>query len=134
MKRILTIVFLMSAMDITAAKPSLDYKKCTDADIQLLNSATVDGNKGLSSVITDEVTTEFDSCVVSKPRFIYPMVCGITITNIDYFKITSNDNKSTYEIAVDTSHSACVRMRIRPLIKSFKYELKARRFFNSAEM
>ncbi|OUR97241.1 hypothetical protein A9Q84_13020 [Halobacteriovorax marinus] len=133
MKTILTLVFLMASMNITAA-PTLKYEKCSDNDIQLLNSATVDGNKALSSVITDEVTTNFDSCVVSKPRFIYPMVCGITIQNVDYFKITNKENNSTYEIAVDTSHKACMRIRIRPLITSFKYKLKARRFTDPIEM
>ena len=86
-----------------------------------LRAATVRGNAAVLNLVKIDVLENEASCVVKKPRFIHPAVCGTTISQVDTY-IINTKTEATYTIVVDSSYRSCLRYRVIPMIKSLKYE------------
>lgn len=115
------LIFLALGLSLSAEASEAKFQLCTEGDLSLLNVAQVSKNKALKSFIQDEVLSQQVGCVVSKPRFIHPMVCGTEITQVDTFIIQTKEG-ATYTMVIDSSYRSCIRCLRIPSVKSFKYE------------
>lgn len=125
MKTLIASLLLVLGLNVALAESPVDpslpgFQECTDNDLRLLESATVRGDRGINNLVLEHVLPERASCMVEKPRFFHPAVCGTAITQIDTFAITTQEG-SSYTIVVDSSYQSCVRMRIIPTIKRLDY-------------
>lgn len=120
MKTLALIVTLLASLNSFAQADNAPYEPCTAGDMNLLNAATALGNEPLNDFIRAEVIEKNTSCVVSKPRFFHPAVCGTAITQIDTFIINVDD--ASYTVVVDSSYRSCLRIRRIPVVKKFSYE------------
>lgn len=120
MKTLIAMMILLGAFAVQA-QDQAKFEKCTEGDMRLLEASISTDNGIVKRFIQDEVLPGKRTCVVSKPRYIHPAVCGTQITQIDTFVI-NNENRSSYTIVVDSSYRSCIRIRRIPVIKSMKYE------------
>lgn len=120
MKTLALIVTLLASMNSFAETDPSPFETCTAGDMNLLRAATALGNQPLNAFIKEEVIEKNTSCVVSKPRFFHPAVCGTSITQIDTFII--NVENASYTVIVDSSYRSCLRIRRIPVVKKFSYE------------
>lgn len=124
MKKLVIIALALTGLSVAARTPrppQPEYTKCTEGDLRLLETSTHFGPEAIKKLVDTEVLENQTSCVVSKPRYFHPAVCGTHITQIDTFIITTS-NESTYTVVVDSSYRSCVRMRRIPVIKTLTYE------------
>ncbi len=124
MKKMMILVLALVATTTMATTPidpsNPGFQPCTDNDWNLLTAATVRGSRTINNLVTENVIPTSVSCIVEKPRFFHPAVCGAHITQVDTF-IINTEEKESFTIQVDSSYSSCVRMRVIPMIKSLEY-------------
>jgi hypothetical protein len=123
MKALFILFAIGLSLTLQAEEPK--FKTCEEGDLNLLNVAQVMGDKALKNFIDDEVVANQASCIVSKPRFVHPAVCGTMITQIDTF-ILNTSKRASYTIVVDSSYRSCLRYRRIPVVKTLKYEVTPR--------
>lgn len=117
-----TLIALMIIMNASAAwATEAKFEKCSEGDMRLLEVAQSFDRGVIKNFIEDVVLPNQASCVVSKPRFVHPAVCGTMISMIDTFVINT-ENNSSYTIIVDSSYRSCLRSLRVPGIESMKYE------------
>lgn len=118
-----TIIFLsfLTFINTGAIAGEAKFETCTPGDRNTLKAATVRGNTALLNLVKEDTIANEVSCMVKKPRFVYPAVCGTFVSQVDTF-IVNTKTEASYEIVVDSSYRSCLRMRIIPMIKSLKYE------------
>lgn len=123
MKKLIVLVSMLSAFSVQAERWNTDakFEICKSGDMNTLRAATVRGNAAVLNLVKTDVLENETSCVVKKPRFIHPAVCGTSISQIDTY-IINTETEATYTIVVDSSYRSCLRYRVIPMIKSLKYE------------
>ncbi|MAF98132.1 MAG: hypothetical protein CMH26_05805 [Micavibrio sp.] len=120
MKTLILIIATISANFAFAT--TAEYQKCTPQDMRVLEQAH-SRFTSLNQVIREELLPAEERCMVSKPRNIFPAVCGIRITQIDTFRFLMGRNGSSFETEVDSSYISCHDMSalIIPEIRSMKF-------------
>lgn len=124
MKSVLALILLVGAFTANARSikhEEFKYQTCTPGDRSLLQAGTVRGNEAVLELVKTDAIENETNCIVKKPRFMHPMVCGAAISQIDTY-IINTKTEATYTIVVDSSYRSCFRMRIIPMIKSLKFE------------
>lgn len=123
MKTLLLIAATLASFTVLADGfgDETKFQSCQAGDMNLLNAATVRGNKHVLNLVKKDVIANEASCVVKKPRYIHPAVCGTMITQIDTFIINTKTD-ATYTVVVDSSYRSCYRIRVIPMIKSLTFE------------
>ena len=134
MKTLLVLITLVGAFTANARSirhEEFKFQACTSGDMNLLQAATVRGNEAVLELVKTDVIENGADCIVKKPRYMHPMVCGTSISQIDTY-IINTKTEATYTVVVDSSYRSCLRMRIIPMIKSLKFEPTPRVFpFNN---
>ena len=120
MKTLILIITTISANFAFAT--NAEFKKCTTEDIKVLEQAH-SRFTSLNVVIREELLPAEERCMVSKPRYFHPTVCGARITKIDTYRFLMGRNGSSFEIEVDSSHISChdLNALIVPEIRSMKF-------------
>lgn len=120
---VMTIALILSIGTFAEIDPRENgqFETCTEGDLNLLGAARYGSPEAIRKLVDEEILESKVSCVVSKPRFFHPAVCGAAITQIDTF-IVNTDNGASYTVVVDSSYRSCLRIRVVPVIKSLKYE------------
>ncbi len=125
MKKLMVLVIALSGLSTMARTPrhpdQAEYKKCMDGELRLLEAATIKAPEAIRTLVDTEILENQTSCVVNKPRFFHPAVCGAAIVQIDTFMVRTS-SESVYTVVVDSSYRSCERSRIVPIIKSMTYE------------
>jgi len=122
MKKIIAIVCLLGSFSVMAnERGNVKFHTCEAGDMNTLQAATVRGNQAVLELVKKDVLGNEASCMVKKPRFFHPAVCGTSISQIDTY-IINTKTEATYTIVVDHSYRSCLRYRIIPMIKSLKFE------------
>jgi hypothetical protein len=121
MKTIIALMMILGAFAVQAQDMPTKFEKCTDGDMRLMEASMSLDEGAVKRFIQDEVLPKKSTCMVSKPRYIHPAVCGTQITQIDTFVINT-ENRASYTVVVDSSYRSCLRYRRIPVIKSMKYE------------
>ncbi|MFT6069314.1 MAG: hypothetical protein ACJAT2_002754 [Bacteriovoracaceae bacterium] len=124
MKTLLIFITLVGAFSANARSirhEEFKFQTCTSGDMNLLQAATVRGNQAIIELVKKDTIENGADCMVKKPRYFHPMVCGTTISQIDTFIINTKTD-ATYTVVVDSSYRSCLRMRVIPMIKSLKFE------------
>lgn len=96
MKALLMILLLGLSLNVQAEETK--FQNCTEGDLNLVRVAQVEKSKALKSFIEDEVLAGHSACVVKKPRFIHPAVCGTTIVQVDTFIIQTKDGATSWKV------------------------------------
>jgi hypothetical protein len=120
MKNIFIIIGLVAALN-SFARMDETFRKCDASDLRLLETAH-SRYGSVMDVVRAELLAKSESCMVSKPRRIYPAVCGIHIEMVDTYKFMT-DRSARFEVVVDHSYIACQRTRALriPTIQSLKF-------------
>lgn len=97
------------------------FQKCSEGDLMLLEAATFQSPGAIKRLVDEEILENNVDCMVKKPRFFHPAVCGAAIVQLDTYMIKTS-NRASYTVVVDSSYKSCLRIRVAPAIKSLKYE------------
>ncbi len=117
MKTLITL-FLITILS-NAKADVFTYQECTDGDLAKLSGAHLLQNPLMNQMISDEIIPVVKNCEVMKPRNFYAQVCGQQITELDHYKITT-ENNIKYEITTNMTYKSCLRMRVFLQIDEFK--------------
>ena len=101
MKTIIVLLGLFTALN-SFAQIDGEFKKCNDSDLNLLEAAHSRYGT-MMDVVRSELLVNSESCMVSKPRHIYPAVCGIEIEMVDTYKFMT-DRSARFEVVIDVAN------------------------------
>lgn len=118
----LSLIIITLTTNLVFATENLRFESCSPQDIKTLETAHT-RFKAIENLIREELLPMESRCLVSKPRMIYPAVCGIRISQIDTFQFLMGRNGARYEVKVDSSYTSCQDLSalIIPEIREFKF-------------
>ena len=117
MKKLLVLLSLMFSLNGFAE--TINYENCTESDLAKLAESNLKGISTMRLMLADDIIPAITTCKVLKPRLYYAQVCGMTITEMDYYKIAT-DKDVKFEIATNFTYKSCARRRYFRYIDSFK--------------
>ena len=119
-----TLTLLVTLILTTGLFASEVYVECTSTDLIQLNTIASQGTGNLDqAVVSLLINEEIGSCMIQRPVYYFPTVCGANTFQVILFKLETT--KASYKITTRSSEQSCRPGTYKPMkVISFDASLK----------
>lgn len=121
MKKLILLVTLTLTTGLFANEK---YVECSRTDLVQLNTIASQGAGNMSEAVIDLLTNEeIESCMIQRPAYYFPTVCGANTFQVILFELETT--KGSYKITTRSSEQSCRPGTYKPMrVISFDASLK----------